>query len=435
MAQTDFDVIIVGGGLVGLTGALAVAHAGLEAVVVDAAPAESRLAPSFDGRASAVAYANFRMLARLGVAAGLEDHAQRIEEILVSDGRPPDRLRRGGPGPALLHFHARELGPRSREPAGEAAPRGSDGAQRGEPLGYMVENRRMRRALLGAVDASRRVSHRAPARAETVTLEPGAARVRLGDGSELAAPLVVGAEGRESRVREAMGARVVGWDYPQRGLVATVRCEKPHGGVAHEYFLPSGPFAILPLTGGRASLVWTERARAAEAAMALDEATFEAEVRRRFGGFLGEVRVEGPRFSYPLGLRVADRFVGPRAALMGDAARRIHPIAGQGFNLGLKDAAALCDVLADAVRVGLDWGGLDVLERYEQWRRFDSVMLAAATEAFNRLYSNDMAPVRLARDLGMAAVDRLPFARRLFTRDAGADLGELPSLLRAEETA
>jgi 2-octaprenyl-6-methoxyphenol hydroxylase len=242
----------------------------------------------------------------------------------------------------------------------------------------------------------------------------------------------VGAEGQTSLVREAMGVRVVGWDYPQSGLVATVAMEQPHQGVAHEYFLPSGPFAILPLTENRASLVWTERTAAAKAAMALDAETFEAEMRRRFGDFLGEVRVIGPRFSYPLGLRVADSFVASRAALLGDAARRIHPIAGQGFNLGLKDAAALADVLAEAHGVGLDVGGLDVLERYQRWRRFDSVMLAAATDLFNRLYSNDIPPVRFARDLGMAAVDRLPFARRLFTRDAGADLGELPSLLRAE---
>jgi 2-octaprenyl-6-methoxyphenol hydroxylase len=419
MAHEQHDVIIVGGGMTGLAGGLALAHAGLRTVVLDAAPAASRVAPDFDGRASAIAYANFRMLERLGVAARLEGRVQPIAQILVSDGRAPDGLRRGGPGPALLRFDARELDARA-----------GDGRNDLEPLGYMIENRWLRRALQEAIAAAENVVHRAPARVEAVVLEPGAARVRLAGGEALAAPLVVGAEGAASVVRETMGVRVVGWDYPQRGLVATVRHEKPHNGVAHEYFLPSGPFAILPLTENRASLVWTERTRAAEAAMALREVDFEAEVRRRFGDFLGAVRIEGPRFSFPLGLRMAEDFVRSRAALLGDAARRIHPIAGQGLNLGLKDAAALADVLGEAARVGLDLGGLDVLERYQRWRRFDSVMLAAATDLFNRLYSNDLAPVRLLRDLGMAAVDRLAFARRLFARDAGADLGEIPSLLR-----
>jgi len=266
----------------------------------------------------------------------------------------------------------------------------------------------------------------------SVRFEPAHGVVLLKDGTELTGKLVIGAEGRKSLVRDAIGVRTVGWSYRQNGLVATVRHEKPHNGIAHEYFLPSGPFAILPLTGNRASLVWTERRAAAEAAIALGPEIFEAEVRRRFGDFLGEVHVEGPRFTYPLELRVAERFVAPRAALMGDAARRVHPIAGQGFNLGLKDAAALSDVLGEALHVGLDPGALDVLERYQTWRRFDSVALAAATDVFNRLYSNDLAPVRFARDLGMAAVNRLGVARRLFSRDAGADLGELPSLLRAE---
>ncbi len=416
MARVNFDVIVAGGGMAGLAAGLALARAGLETAVVDAAPAAARLAPSFDGRASAIAYANYRMLLKLGLGPSLDGHVQRIEHILVSDGRAPDRLRRGGPGPQLLHFDRRDLDPR----------------EDGEPLGYMLENRRLRFALLTAAEAAPRLTAIAPVRITGVTLGADAARVTLADERELVAPLVVGAEGHTSLVREAMGVRVVGWDYPQSGLVATVVMEKPHDGVAHEYFLPSGPFAILPLTENRASLVWTERTAAANAAMAVDEATFEAEMRRRFGDFLGDVRVVGPRFSYPLGLRVADSFVAPRAALLGDAARRIHPIAGQGFNLGLKDAAALADVLAEAHGVGLDVGGLDVLERYQRWRRFDSVMLAAATDLFNRLYSNDSPPVRFARYLGMAAVDRLPFARRLFTRDAGADLGELPTLLRAD---
>ncbi len=412
--RTRYDVIVCGGGLSGLTAALACAYAGLEVAVVDALDPAARVAVTFDGRASAVAYANYRMLVRLGVAARLGDDVQRIETILVTDGRAPDGLRRGGPGPAWLRFDADEVADR----------------EEGEPLGYMVENRRMRAALLAAAADAEHLDHIAPVAVTAVSFAPGAASVSLADGRALEAALVVGAEGRQSVVRRAMAVREVGWDYPQTGIVATTWSPEPHGGVAHEYFLPSGPFAILPLTGNRASLVWTERAAAAGAAMALDADDFRAEVRRRFGDFLGEVDVEGPRWSHPLGLRVAESFIAPRAVLVGDAARRVHPIAGQGFNLGLKDAAALADVLAEARHVGLDAGGLDVLERYQTWRRFDSLAMAAATDVFNRLYSNDLAPVRFARDVAMAAVNKIPFARRAFARDAGADFGDLPRLLR-----
>lgn len=414
----NFDVVIAGGGLVGLSAALALAHGGFETAVVDALPAETRLADTFDGRASAVAYANFRMLDVLGCGEALKAHAQRIDDILVSDGRAPDGLRAGGPGPAFLHFDHRELGGRAEA--------------EGEPLGYMVENRRMRAALIERARAAPRVTMIAPAKVASVTLGEARGAVALEDGRVLSAPLVVGAEGRNSIVRETAGIRTIAWRYDQAGLVATVRMAAPHHGVAHEYFLPAGPFAILPLTDNRASLVWTERAAAAKAAMALGDADFQGEIRRRFGDFLGAVTVEGPRFSYPLGLEIAERFAAPRAALVGDAARRIHPIAGQGFNLGLKDAAALAEVLSDSAGLGLDIGGLDVLDRYQAWRRPDSVTMALATDAFNRLFSTDFGPVRVLRDLGIRLVDRLPLARRAFVRAAGADLGALPKLLRGE---
>jgi 2-octaprenyl-6-methoxyphenol hydroxylase len=225
---------------------------------------------------------------------------------------------------------------------------------------------------------------------------------------------------------------MIGWDYPQTGVVATVHMQRDHGGVAHEYFLPSGPFAILPLTDSRASLVWTEsKARGAALRNARIE-VFEAHLRRRFGDFLGEVGVEGPRFVYPLGLALAERMSAPRIALLGDAAHGIHPIAGQGLNLGLKDAAALAEVLVDAARLGEDLGSETVLERYGAWRRFDNTMLAAATDAFTRLFSNDIAPVRLARGLGMAVVNRIGPARRFFMQEAGGAVGDLPRLLRGE---
>ena len=410
----DADLLIIGGGLAGLATALACAHEGLSAIVIDAAPAQARLDAGFDGRASAIAYANFRMFDRLGVGPAMREEAQPIHSILVTDGRAPDGLRGGGPGPTFLHFNRREL----------------DDREEGEPLGFMVENRHMRAVLLKAAAAHDAITLIAPAKAAGFQFDPAGARVTLEDGRTLAAELIIAADGAGSAAREAAKIGVTGWGYGQDGIVATVAHERPHEGVAHECFLPGGPFAILPLTENRASLVWTEPTKAAGAAIALEPELFTAEVRRRFGDFLGAIEVLEPRWRYPLGLQIADRFVAERCALVGDAARRIHPIAGQGFNLGLKDGAALSETLGDAVRVGLSIGGADVLERYESWRRFDSVTLAVATDVFTRLYSNDVAPVRLMRDLGMAAVNQVPLARRLFTRHAGADLGELPRLLR-----
>ena len=224
----------------------------------------------------------------------------------------------------------------------------------------------------------------------------------------------------------------MGWDYPQTGVVATVRMQKPHEGVAHEYFLPGGPFAILPLTDNRASLVWTESRTRGEALKTARPEIFQAHLMRRFGDFLGEVTVEGPVFTYPLSLQLAERFVAPRAALLGDAAHGIHPIAGQGLNLGLKGAAALAEVLVDAARLGEDIGSVQVLERYARWRRFDTVMLAAATDIFVRLFSNNNPLLRLARGAGMSVVNRIGPARRFFMQDAGGATGDLPRLLRGE---
>ena len=238
------------------------------------------------------------------------------------------------------------------------------------------------------------------------------------------------------KLRGQQGIGVIGWSYPQTGIVATVAHEKPHNGVAYEHFLPSGPFAILPMTENRSSLVWTERADKAPAMLALDEAGFNAEVARRFGDHLGATKgvgfegARGGRWSYPLSFHLARDFVKPRFALAGDCAHGIHPIAGQGLNLGLKDAAALAETLLDAARLGRDLGALDTLKRYERWRRFDSVALAASTDAMNRLFSNDIAPLRHIRDLGLGIVDAIGPARRFFMRHAGGDIGKLPRLLK-----
>jgi len=248
----------------------------------------------------------------------------------------------------------------------------------------------------------------------------------------LTAPVVVGAEGRNSVVRAAAGINAIGWGYGQSGVVATVKLERPHGGVAHEYFLPGGPFAILPLTEDRVSLVWTEKTAAGEALRHARPEVFASLLRRRFGPFLGALDVVGPTFVYPLALQLAERLAAPRVALLGDAAHGIHPIAGQGLNLGLKDAAALAQVLVDAARLGEDIGAEAVLQRYARWRRFDNVTLALATDVFTRLFSNDNPALRLARGAGMAVVNRIGPARRFFMQEAGGAVGELPRLFKGE---
>jgi 2-octaprenyl-6-methoxyphenol hydroxylase len=410
----DIDVIIAGAGIAGATLALALHQAGLKPVLIDPVVFDAQVAPTFDGRASAIAYAAFRQWKALGVGAALEPHAQRIEQILVTDGQTPSAAARGA-GPFFLRFDSAEIADTSD----------------GEPLGYLLENRHIRAALAQAVIAAG-ITVLAPAKVAKASFGPREALVTLGDGRTLSAPVAVGAEGRGSVIRTEAGIGAVGWDYPQTGVVATVRMEEAHEGVAHEYFLPGGPFAILPLTDNRASLVWTEsRARGSALKSARPE-IFHAHLVRRFGDFLGEVAVEGPVFTYPLSLQLSERLVAPRAALLGDAAHGIHPIAGQGLNLGLKGAAALAQTLVEALRLGEDTGSEAVLERYAAWRRFDTVSISLAADAFVRLFSNDNALLRVARGVGMAAVNRIGPARRFFMTEAGGAVGDLPRLLRGE---
>lgn len=405
MKQTD--VIISGGGMVGLTLALALGQGGLKVVVVDALPPAETVTPAFDGRVSALAYAAVRMMGALNVWPHLEAHAQPIREILVSDGA----IGRAA-SPFSLHFDAQEVG--------------------ADSLGHIAENRHIRSALYAAIAAEKNITLIAPALIAALTTGPGHTVAALSDGTEFQAALAVAADGRESRLRDQMGIGVIGWSYPQTGIVATVHHAKPHQGVAYEHFLPSGPFAILPMTGDRSSLVWTEAKDKAPAMLALDDDAFNAEVAARFGAHLGETEVVGGRWSYPLKFHLARDFVRPRFALAGDCAHGIHPIAGQGLNLGLKDAAALAETLLDAARLGRDIGTADVLKRYERWRRFDSFTLAASTDAMNRLFSNDIAPIRQLRDLGLGIVDAIGPARRFFMRHAGGDIGKLPKLMKGE---
>jgi 2-octaprenyl-6-methoxyphenol hydroxylase len=414
MAETSYDVVIAGAGMAGATFGLACAHAGLRAVLVDPMPFETQIAPSFDGRASAIAYSSFRQWRVLKVAERLVPVACPINSILVTDGRSPGPAS-GAPTPFFLRFEAAEIADRSE----------------GEPLGWMVENRHTRAALAETI-LEAGVETIAPAAIVAVERDGGLARARLSDGRVLSAPLVVGAEGRRSVVREAAGVGVVGWDYGQCGVVATVRMAEPHGSTAHEYFLPGGPFAILPLTENRASLVWTEPKRKAEALRTASDPAFLAHLRRRFGEFLGTIEVLGPRFVYPLSLGLAERMTAPRLALLGDSAHGVHPIAGQGLNLGLKDAAALAEVLVEAARLGEDLGSEAVLERYARWRRFDNTMLAVGTDLFVWMFSNDIAPLRAVRGLGLSLVNRIGPARRFFMQEAGGAVGDLPRLLRGE---
>lgn len=410
----DVDVIIAGAGMAGATLALALHHGGLKPLLIDPQPFEAQAAPTFDGRASAIAFSAFRQWKVLGVADALIPHAQRIEQILVTDGKTPGAAS-GAALPGYLRFEAVEIGDATAD----------------EPLGYMIENRRIRAALASAVIAAG-IRVLAPARVAGVDFDSAAAKVRLEDETVIAAPLVVGAEGRHSVVRTAAGIGEIGWPYKQSGVVATVRLEKPHQGVAHEYFLPGGPFAILPLTDDRASLVWTESTANGEALRGAGDEVFHAHLARRFGPFLGKVERAGPTFVYPLSLSLAQRMAAPRAALLGDAAHGIHPIAGQGLNLGLKGGAALAQVLVEASRIGEDIGSLAVLERYARWRRFDTVALAAATDVFTRLFANDDPLLRLARGAGMGVVNRIGPARRFFMQEAGGATGDLPRLLRGE---
>ncbi|MGD9981122.1 MAG: UbiH/UbiF/VisC/COQ6 family ubiquinone biosynthesis hydroxylase [Hyphomonadaceae bacterium] len=408
----DADVILSGGGLVGQTLALALDQAGVSVVVIDASKPSDTLAPAFDGRAFAIAFASYRMWRALGLGDQLDEVAQPIEQIMVTDGKL-------GRGPSLLHLHF-----------DRAEMRDTD-----EPLGLMLEARHVRLALDGAVKARASIDMIQPMSVAAIERDAASATVTLADGRKLRAPLLIGTDGRRSFVRGAVGIRTIGWDYPVTAIVATIQHEKPHGAVAHEFFLPNGPFAILPLKGNRANIVWAEPRAAAEVLLKMSEADFLAELRRRFGDFLGELGLEGPRFGYPLSLQLAERMIDSRVALAGDSAHGIHPLAGQGLNLGLKDCAALAECIADGVSLGLDPGDVSILERYQRWRRFDNVTMALGMEFFDKLFSNDIKPLRAARTLGLAAVNAAGPARRFFMKYAGGGAGDLPKLLRGESLA
>ncbi len=399
------DVLIGGGGFAGLALAIALRQGLGDSFKVTVADPAFRMSRAGDARASAIAAAARRLFETIGVWDKVAGGAQPILDMVVTDSKMQDAVR-----PTFLTF------------GGEVAP--------GEPFAHMIENPVLVEALVERAKADG-----VELRADAVTgFEAAADRidVSFAGGGALSAKLLVAADGARSAIRETAGIRSTGWDYDQSGIVTTVAHEREHHGRAEEHFLPAGPFAILPLKGRRSSIVWTEEKREAERIVALPDGEFHAELEKRFGLKLGEIEVVGPRRAYPLGLSVARSFVADRLALVGDAAHVIHPIAGQGLNLGLRDVAALAEAIVDAARLGLDPGGPDVLERYQRWRRFDTMAMGVATDGLNRLFSNRSDALRLIRDVGLGLVDRVPALKGLFIREAAGLTGDVPKLLRGE---
>jgi 2-octaprenyl-6-methoxyphenol hydroxylase len=405
--KADHDVIIAGGGLNGPALGLALAQAGLRVAVVDAQPARARAEANFDGRAYALAIASKRLLSAIGVWPRLEGSSEPIRHVKTADGHAGE-----GPGRTFLHFDAAEI---------------EEG-----PMGFMVEDRHLYAAFLAAMEETPGLMH-VPG-TSVVQHAPGAAAagVTLSDGRVLSARLLAACDGRASPAAQRAGIRRTGHGYGQTALVCAVAHERPHLGTAYQVFLPSGPLAILPLTGNRSSIVWSETDANARTIAALDDEGFMEVLRPRFGDFLGRIELAGPRFSYPLTLTLAERYVAPRLALVGDAAHSVHPIAGQGLNLGFRDVAALAEVLVAAHRRGEDIGAPDVLERYEMWRRPDSTALALGMDAVNLLFSNDNSILRLARGAGIGVVQAIAPLRRAFIRQAAGLSGQTAKLLSGQ---
>jgi 2-octaprenyl-6-methoxyphenol hydroxylase len=406
-ADTRFDVAISGASFAGLALACALSQAlgpAFKIALIDRAPVTSRRA---DARAFALSAASRHLLEAIGVWPAIAAEAQPVDGIDITDSSLEAGVR-----PVLLTYD-------NVTEAGETATHIV-------PVGPLTE------ALRARAEAFPAIVNLVSSTATGFAAGESGARVQLADGSDILAAVVVAADGRKSALREAAGIKVIGWSYPQTGIVSTVRHERPHARRAVQHFLPNGPFAILPLPGNRSCITWTEDADEAERILALDDAGFLAEIEKRFGGKLGAIAIDGPRQSWPLELHLARRYVAPRFALVGDAAHGVHPLAGQGLNLAFRDVAALAEVIAEAVRLGFDAGDAQALARYERWRRFDSAISAATFDGINRLFANDVTLLRSAREFGLGVVDRIPALKRFFVAEAAGLTGEAPRLLRGE---
>jgi len=399
------EVVVGGAGFAGLALAIALRQGLGDPFTVTVADPALAHARSKDPRASAIAAAARRLFEAIGVWGAVTDHAQPILDMVVTDSKLDNAVR-----PTFLTF------------GGEV--------EEGEPFAHMIENRYLVDAL-----AEKAKSLGVELRATPVAgfaANANSTDVQFADGETITARLLVGADGARSLIREQAGIATHGWNYDQSAIVTTVAHERGHNGRAEEHFLPAGPFAILPLTGRRCSIVWTETSGEAERIVALADDEFHAELEKRFGLQLGDIEIVGPRRAFPLGLFTARTFIGERLALVGDAAHIIHPIAGQGLNMGLRDVAALAETIADAARLGLDPGGPEVLERYQRWRRFDTMTMGVATDGLNRLFSNHSDALRLVRDIGLGLVERMPMLKRMFIREAAGVTGDVPKLLKGE---
>ena len=399
------EVVVGGAGFAGLALAIALRQGLGDPFTVTVADPALAHARSKDPRASAIAAAARRLFEAIGVWGAVAENAQPILDMVVTDSKLDDAAR-----PAFLTF------------GGEV--------EEGEPFAHMIENRHLVDALAGKAKLLGVELRATPVAG--FAAGANSTEVQFADGETITAHLLVGADGARSLIREQAGIATHGWNYDQSAIVTTVAHEREHNGRAEEHFLPAGPFAILPLTGRRCSIVWTETSGEADRIVALPDNEFHGELEKRFGLQLGDIEVIGPRRAFPLGLFTARTFIGERLALVGDAAHIIHPIAGQGLNMGLRDVAALAEAIADAARLGLDPGGPEVLERYQRWRRFDTMTMGVATDGLNRLFSNHSDALRLVRDIGLGLVERMPMLKRMFIREAAGFTGDVPKLLKGE---
>jgi 2-octaprenyl-6-methoxyphenol hydroxylase len=403
--DTTFDIIITGGGLNGATMALGVAKLGMRVLVIDALLDQTQMSQDFDGRSYAMALTSVRLMRALGLWEQIAETSQPMLDIKVFDGAVGAK-----PSNFFLHFDHNEI---------------EEG-----PMGHMVEDRHLRPVLQSELASNPRITYLSGTKVIGQHVDDRNIKITTDTGASYHARLLIGADGRTSQTAQRASIKRTGWRYQQTALVCAIEHDRPHNGVAYQYFMPAGPLAILPLAGNRSSIVWSETPENAAAIMALDDADYLDILRPRFGSFLGDIRLAGRRFSYPLGLTMANEFIAPRVALIGDAAHGMHPIAGQGLNAGLRDIAALCDVLQSAQNRGEDFASVAVLERYQEWRRFDNHTLALATDSFNKLFSNDNPVLRLGRDIGMGLVNAFPKLRRDFIREAAGLSGELPRWMK-----